>query len=399
MADACILKTYAGYGWKAGFYDSAMPFRLDTWSNCVYGCLYCGASFRKALSSSKGLYLSGDIRGLDLEKLKKDAKTRYRAFFNAKKRIQMGTLADPFPPVEEEAGVTLECLRWLDQMRMPLTVCTKSVWWVCTKKYLELFCRNRDRWKVQFSFGATTDELAEKIEPQAPRVSAKVAAVSILETCGIETIARFRPLIPTRAAVDGRSELLAELRSKGCRKARTHILGYDFRSEPFRKDWPRLVEACGTSSEVLKTWSENHAQGTYGPFVWAAMDLLREECERAGIQLSLSPVCGSYENQLEALTTPPAPDTFRGRWSAAVRIAHKKGTVCWQDIAPEAEIVFGDSPAGVMGMEGVSAMEALRLWWNNPTRLNSPSSKYTVFLFPGRTDDEGNQIYHFRPRR
>lgn len=396
MAEPCVMKTYAGFGWKSGFYDSSMPFRLDTWSNCIYGCLYCGASFRKALSKSKELYMSGDIRGLDLEKLKQAAGGTYRNFFLNRKRVQMGTLADPFPPIEMEEGVTLECLKWLDEMEMPLTICTKAVWWVCEREYVQLFHKNRNRWKVQFSFGATSDELAAKLEPQAPNVSAKLAAVFTLENFGIETIARFRPLIPTSAAVEPRRELLRKLREKGCRKARAHILGYDFRSEPFRKDWPALVDACGTSAAVLKTWTENHADGSYGPFVWPAMDLLKEECKEFGIEISVSPVCGKYEDQLEILTKPPALDTFRGRWSSAVGIAYEKGSVSLEDIEPLIEETFGDSPAGTMGMSGLSAREALRIWWNSPTRPNSPSSKYPNFLFPGRLDNNGCQIYNFR---
>lgn len=124
--------------------------------------------------------------------------------------IGLGTVTDPYQPVEAEMRLTERCLREIVRRDAPLSVLTKSDLVVRDAGLISKLSRG----EVGITITTVVDDLASAFEPRAPCPSRRIEALRRLNSEGVETFALIGPMIP---GVTDRNleDLLARIASAG----------------------------------------------------------------------------------------------------------------------------------------------------------------------------------------
>lgn len=191
-----------------------IPFRLDSYSACQFGCRYCFASARGGASGSS------QVVGANPESLQrrfdriasKGAQSALDEMLVARIPLHFGGMSDPFTPIEATRGVTLSLLRILADRNYPVILSTKGT--LATKdQYLAVL--KRGKFAVQYSFSSLDDRAARLIEPGVRSPVERLDALRILASEGVPTSIRLQPFLPTRE-LDAR-ELIDAATSAGAK--------------------------------------------------------------------------------------------------------------------------------------------------------------------------------------
>ncbi len=200
-----------------------LPFRwsLNPYRGCFHACAYCYAR------PSHEYWGFG--AGTDFESklvVKKNApQLLRRAFEKPSWRGELIVFAgntDCYQPIEAEYELTRTCLEVCVEYRNPVGVITKGV---LVLRDLDVLARlHRDAWaKVYFSIPFASDHVARKVEPQAPSISRRFAAMKQLSEAGIPTGISIAPVIPGLNDEDI-PELLGRAYQAGARTATFSLL-------------------------------------------------------------------------------------------------------------------------------------------------------------------------------
>lgn len=191
-------KAYDKYmSFKSIFYFCSLPVRLDSYLGCTHGCLYC---FSQRLNNrAKGFHrksIPADPDRFDRYMTTLHSKHHknglVRSCLKHKVPLHFGCVSDPFPQIERERKVTFRFLEVLSKLNYPFVICTKSTL-VAQEPYLSLLAHTPC--SVQISFSSFDDNLARKLEPNAPSSSARLRAIKKLSGKGIFTVARLQPFL------------------------------------------------------------------------------------------------------------------------------------------------------------------------------------------------------------
>ncbi|MCJ7549967.1 MAG: radical SAM protein, partial [Anaerolineae bacterium] len=108
--------------------------------------------------------------------------------------IGLGSMNDPYMPLEAEINLAGRALEVIAEFSFPVHIITKSD---LVLKDLETL-KHIAKIYATISFTITTadDDLAAKVEPLAPRPSARLAAMRILADNGIQTGVTMMPILP-----------------------------------------------------------------------------------------------------------------------------------------------------------------------------------------------------------
>jgi DNA repair photolyase len=129
-------------------------------------------------------------------------------------------MSDPYTPAERQYGLTGQALVIIARHRFPVHIITQSD--LVLRDLETLVEINRVQANVTFTITTTDDALGLKLEPGAPAVSRRYAAMAALATRGIRTGVTLMPVLPyitdsedniaaiiTQAAEHGASYVLA----------------------------------------------------------------------------------------------------------------------------------------------------------------------------------------------
>jgi DNA repair photolyase len=173
-----------------------LPFRwsLNPYRGCFHACAYCYAR-------PSHEYL-GFGAGTDFESklvVKHDAPLLLRRAFDKPswigEYIVFSGNTDCYQPLEAKYGLTRSCLAVCAEYRNPVAIITKSA--LVTRDVDVLTSLQRDAWaQVYFSIPFADDETARKVEPQAPSIVKRFAAMKALSEAGISTAVSMAPIIP-----------------------------------------------------------------------------------------------------------------------------------------------------------------------------------------------------------
>lgn len=165
----------------------AGDYALNPYIGCEHGCIYCYAVFMKRFSGHKepwGNFVDIKINAADV--LRKQL-NRLRPG-----TILLGTVTDPYQPLEEKYEITRSCLKELANSNFPVSIQTKS----------SLVLRDMDLIKEikDIEVGITATIFNEKIrkifEPKSSATENRFKAVSKLSSQNIKTFLFFGPVIP-----------------------------------------------------------------------------------------------------------------------------------------------------------------------------------------------------------
>ncbi len=173
-----------------------LPFRwsVNPYRGCFHACAYCYAR------PSHEYWGFG--AGTDFENklvVKEDAPRLLRQAFEKTswqgEQILFSGNTDCYQPLEASHGLTRACLEICAEYRNPVVIITKGA---LVLRDLDILVRlQREAWVlVYFSIPFSSDEVARKIEPQAPSITKRFAAMSTLAAAGIPTGLSIAPVIP-----------------------------------------------------------------------------------------------------------------------------------------------------------------------------------------------------------
>lgn len=165
--------------WKSPLCTCPRKYTINPYTGCSHKCLYCYAT------SYIGYRSSSPKKDL-IRRLLKDLKKINPIF-----PIDMSLSSDPYPPEEKHFGLTRRILEILLPLGLKVQITTKS----------DLFVRDIEllsKYNVAISVTLTTldNNLASKLEPFAPRPSARLRALEKIASLGIPFSVRIDPIIP-----------------------------------------------------------------------------------------------------------------------------------------------------------------------------------------------------------
>ena len=160
---------------------------MNIYRGCCHGCLYC--------DSRSDCYQVGSF---DTVRAKADALRTLRDDLARKVRpafISTGAMSDPYNPFERKLELTRHALELIDAYDCGVAIATKSTLIV---RDIDILASIRRHSPVICKLTVTTadDALAAKIEPNAPRPSARLAALEELSGAGLFAGVLLMPVLP-----------------------------------------------------------------------------------------------------------------------------------------------------------------------------------------------------------
>ncbi|HXZ24226.1 MAG TPA: radical SAM protein [Methanomassiliicoccales archaeon] len=235
-----------------------LDFALNPYQGCAHNCVYCYAPF--VLGIERGRWSDVGAK-LDLPRLLASELVRNGG------TIGLGTVTDPYQPVEERLALTRRCLEVMVAKRVKCSLLTKS----------DLVVRDVDLIKhlpgAEVGVTITTLDRDEALnfEPLAPSPSRRMEAVRRLVDEGIDAYVLVGPVIP--GVTDSGAEQLAEaISATGAKRVMTDRLR-------LRPGMMELFEAMpGMRGE---RWSRFEKSATSSSALEASVAKVAEACRRS----------------------------------------------------------------------------------------------------------------------
>ena len=233
-----------------------IDYALNPYIGCSHGCIYCYARLYTDRAEVRERWGEVVLVKVNLVELLRREATSVRGV------VGVGTVTDPYQPVEKEYGLTRESLRVLLRRGLRASIQTKS----------GLVARDKDilveyRGSVDVGFTITTldERVARWLEPGAPPPRERVRALEGLSSEGIRTWVFYGPVIPGVNDGDDVVEGLLKLAA-----STGSVLYYDsLHVKPFML----------TPSHPLREAALSARRYNWGRF-WRR---LRESCEKFGV--------------------------------------------------------------------------------------------------------------------
>lgn len=416
-----LKRNYGSPRWTMEIPDCSMPMTLDTYSRCSFNCLYCFSYFQK--SHSMDGYLDGDVRCVDPQKVRRifdcalkntpeelpENERQFVPYIQARKIVQWGGLADEFDYYEKKYGITLELLKYFDQIDYPLSLSTKSTWWTQDSRYMELFARHTHNWHVKISIITADAEKARRIEKGVASPEERIEAIRRLAAQGNHVTLRLRPYII--GASEDFPTLIKMAAAAGADSVTTEFFCMEARADDnLKQRYAMMSKVVGYN--IHRFYMENSRQHGYkrlnrrikAPIIYQMRDIAHSY----GMRFHVSDAfCRECNDACNCCGVPPEWDVSqKGNIGQAIIIAREKGSVRWSDIAEPIKRFFGFrwvSAAGYnTGNNRARAMlydttmaQWLRRNWNNVSGGTSPARGYGGILIPDGKDENGDVIYRY----
>jgi DNA repair photolyase len=163
-----------------------LKYNMNLYRGCQHQCIYC--------DSRSECYQIEDfsdvlVKANAIELLRNELSRK-----RLKGTIGTGSMNDPYMPIEAKRNLTGLALQAIAVFRFPVHIITKSD---LVLRDLNILCEiNRVYAAVTFTITTADDILGKKVEPGAPRVSARLKAMQILADNGILTGVTLMPVLP-----------------------------------------------------------------------------------------------------------------------------------------------------------------------------------------------------------
>lgn len=163
-----------------------IKYTMNLYRGCQHQCIYCD-SRSECYQIENFADILVKVNAIDLLR---DELPRKRTIGT----VGTGSMNDPYQPIEATRNLTGQALRVIAENHFPVHVITKS----------DLVLRDLDTLKrisqtyaaVSFTITTADDALGKRIEPGAPLVSQRLAAMKTLADNGILTGVTMMPILP-----------------------------------------------------------------------------------------------------------------------------------------------------------------------------------------------------------
>jgi DNA repair photolyase len=163
-----------------------IKYTMNLYRGCQHQCIYCD-SRSECYRIENFADVLVKVNAIDL--LKKELPRK-----RVKGTIGTGSMSDPYLPLEAARRLTAQALEVIAAQQFPVHVLTKS----------DLVLRDLDTLRaiscvyaaISFTITTADDELGKKVEPGAPPVSRRFAAMARLSGAGLLTGVLMMPILP-----------------------------------------------------------------------------------------------------------------------------------------------------------------------------------------------------------
>jgi DNA repair photolyase len=162
-------------------------FVINPYVGCMHGCKYCYARFMKRFTGHKEVWGSFvDVKINASELIPEDAE-KYKD-----KSITIGSVTDPYQPIEIRYRLTRKILEKLLPLQPHLDLMTKSHLVV---RDIDLFKQFKDC-TIAISLSILDDKIRKELESLASPVNKRIKALEKLHKAGIKTVLFISPIFP-----------------------------------------------------------------------------------------------------------------------------------------------------------------------------------------------------------
>lgn len=273
--------------------DLSFRWSVNPYRGCFHACAYC---YARPTHEYWGFGAGTDFESKIVVKRNAPELLR-RAFEKPSWRGELIVFSgntDCYQPIEASLELTRACLEVCAEYRNPVAIITKGV---LVLRDLDILKRLQQEASVRVycSIPFADDEVARRVEPQAPTTRKRFDAMARLSDAGIPTGVSIAPIIPGLNDEDI-PDLLHRARQAGARQAMHTLLRLSTSVEsvfiermaeafPERigKITHRIKEVRGGAMSDSAFFSRHHGQGPY----WNAIERLFEVAKRkAGFEES-----------------------------------------------------------------------------------------------------------------
>jgi DNA repair photolyase len=168
------------------FIDECRSWTINTYDKCDFRCVYCvtqaqGASAPKLPRAEVAAAVREQIVRIPVEAT-----------------VQVGAIADAYPPSEAENGVTRPVLEELVAQRRPFNVITKGL---AVRRDFDLLLAGT-RVGLIISLCSHEDERLERLDPRAPSSAERLALARDARDAGISVTISIAPWIPHVTSIE-----------------------------------------------------------------------------------------------------------------------------------------------------------------------------------------------------
>jgi DNA repair photolyase len=283
--------------------DLSFRWSVNPYRGCFHACAYCYArptheywDFGAGTDFESKIVVKHQAAALLRQAFEKPAWKGELIVFSGN--------TDCYQPIEASLELTRACLEVCAEYRNPVAIITKGV---LVQRDLDVLTRLREHaWvRVYFSIPFADDEVARRVEPQAPTSRKRFEAMARLTEAGIPTGISISPIIPGLNDEDI-PELLRRAREAGAREAMSTLLRLaksveavfvERMSEAFPERFGKIIHRIQEVRRGAMTdgafFSRHHGDGPY----WTMIERLFDVAKRKA---------GFPDSDDE-----PVPDTFR----------------------------------------------------------------------------------------
>ncbi|HET9312763.1 MAG TPA: radical SAM protein, partial [Nitrospira sp.] len=196
--------------------DLSFRWSVNPYRGCFHACAYC---YARPTHEYWGFGAGTDFESKIIVKRHAPALLR-RAFEKPSWKGELIVFSgntDCYQPIEASLELTRSCLEVCAEYRNPVAIITKGV---LVLRDLDILKRlQQEAWvRVYCSIPFTDDEVARRVEPQAPTTRKRFEAMARLSDAGIPTGVSIAPIIPGLNDEDI-PDLLHRARQAGARQA------------------------------------------------------------------------------------------------------------------------------------------------------------------------------------
>ena len=173
-----------------------LPFRwsLNPYRGCFHACAYC---YARPTHEYWGFGSGTDFESKLVAKINAPEKLQEvlnKASWKGELVVFSGN-TDPYQPLENQYNLTRACLKICAGYQNPVGIITKSALILRDLDVLQEL--HRRAWiRVYFSIPFASDDMARKVEPQAPSITKRFETMEHLSKAGIPTAVSIAPIIP-----------------------------------------------------------------------------------------------------------------------------------------------------------------------------------------------------------
>jgi DNA repair photolyase len=166
-----------------------VDFCINPYVGCAHACRYCYARFMKRFTGHDepwGEFVDVKVNAVAL------LHKRLASMRNPQGHVLVGSVTDPYQPLERKYELTRGILRELAASAFDVTVLTKSDLVVRDVDILAEF----ERCTVDFSITGVDEKVAAALEPGAASPARRLAALRELHESGVATRVFVSPILP-----------------------------------------------------------------------------------------------------------------------------------------------------------------------------------------------------------